>query len=54
LSEAFWFYERDSGRCLVDFVRGLPPLFLSRRLVFLFIKPVVALSRSLPRLAGFP
>jgi hypothetical protein len=35
-------------------VRGLPPLFLSRRLVFLFIKPVVALSRSLPRLAGVP
>jgi hypothetical protein len=29
-------------------------LFLSRRLVFLFIKSVVALSRSLPRLAGFP
>jgi hypothetical protein len=45
---AFWFYERDLGRCLVDFVRGLPPLFLSRRLVLLFFKPVVALSRSVP------
>jgi hypothetical protein len=21
----FWFCERDLGRCLVDFVRGLPP-----------------------------
>jgi hypothetical protein len=29
-------------------------LFLSRRLVLLFVKPVVALSRSLPRLAGVP
>jgi hypothetical protein len=39
----FWFCERDSGRCLVGFVRGLPPLFLSRRLVLLFLEPAAAL-----------
>jgi hypothetical protein len=46
---AFWFYERDLGRCPVDFVRGLPPLLLSRNLVLL----VIELDRLLPSRGAF-